>query len=160
MILAWRHGHSIGRYVLVDSTFPHPALDQGRRALKVWAVAEGLRRDHLGDEGPYRPPAQFALTTAVVEFGDVILRIWPTDGNGAPRAWTDGDSVWRDQLTELRRFVSAELMCCSRLEIMPGGGPIVRSQNAPSLLGINGFVGWKQGEREPRRQRFTMLRAA
>jgi len=161
MILAWRHGSSIGRYVLVDSTFPHPALDQGRRALKVWAAAEGLRRDLLGDEGPCRAPFQWnALTTAVAEFGDVILRIWPCDGNGTPRGWTGGDSVWREALTDMRRFISAELKCCSRLEFMPGGGPIIRSRNVPSLAGINGFVGWKRGEREPRRPRFTLLRAA
>ena len=152
MILAWRHGDSIGRYVLVDSTFPWPALHHGRAALKVWATAEGLRRQHLRDEGPCRAPFQWnGLTTAVVEYGDVLLRVWPVDGFGLPRQWTDGDGVWRQHLHDMRRFVSSELKCCSRLEIMPGG-EVIRSANAPSLAGINGFRGWKKGEREPIRR--------
>lgn len=89
------------------------------------------------------------LLTAVKEDGEFEMRVWPIDKRGMPRLWIDADSVWREPLQELRRYVSHNLLCLGRLLWMPGGGPIERVQTVPSLADRNGFWGWQRGEREP-----------
>lgn len=152
MILGWRTATidgrcSVGRLVLIDALFPWPALHYGRNALRDWAAAQTRARARLGDEGPSR--MTFGLTTAVKEDGEVQLRVWPVGKGQTPRAWLPSDAVWREPLKELRRFVSADLACGTRLEWMPGGSTIARAETVPSLRGQSGFWGWRRGEREP-----------
>lgn len=153
MILGWRYANSIGRYVKVDARFPHPALHHGRTALRQWAEIQGRMRE-TGTQGPVRwlmrKDEWDAVLSAVGEIGEhVDIRIWPVAREMQPRPWTDLDTVWRETLDEMRRYVGRELKCCTRLEWMPGGSGVVRFSTAPTLLGLNHFFGWRRGEREP-----------
>jgi len=148
VILGWRRGNSVGRYVLVDTMWPWPSLHFGRDALRTWAARQNRLRNRPGDTGgPYKMPT--GITTAVCEYGDVTLRIWPVGKLQEPRAWTDADAVWRDALAELRRFIGDDLKCCTRIEWMPGQSTVTRFKTVPELQGVPGFWGWRRGEREP-----------
>lgn len=147
MLLGWQEGHSIGRYVLVELFTPWPALHHAREAMRIYTERQNALRTARGTAGMRR--LKCGLQSAVKEDGDLELRAWPVGKGLLPRAWNERDAVWRDALQELRRFVGAELMCCSRLIWLPGGQAIERAQTVPSLRGINGFWGWKRGEREP-----------
>ena len=154
MILAWRYNidreagrANQGRYVLVDTLFPWPALHYGRENIRHWKAAQAALRGR-GIPGPI--DAGYGLTTAVCEDGDAVMRVWPIETPLLPRPWNDVlDQVWRDPLRELRRWIGHDLACGVRLEWMPGGGTIERVQTVPSLKNRRGYWGWRRGEREP-----------
>jgi hypothetical protein len=155
MILGWQAGHSVGRYVLLELFVPWPALHHAREALRVYTERETRARDAFGTEGMRR--MKYGLQSAVKEDGDCELRVWPIGKGGLPRAWEDRDGVWREALTDLKRFVGAELCCCTRLIWQPGGQPLERVRTVPSLADRQGFWGWKRGEREPTERRIRDL---
>ena len=129
---------------------PWPALHHSRLALRHYAAGMNALRDAEGPAalGPRRMP--WGLQHAVKEDGSCELRIWPTTLYGGGRAWDDRlDRVWRDELRRLRRLVGNDLMCLTELKWMPGGGPIELAEKPRSLIGIEGFWGWKRGAREP-----------
>jgi hypothetical protein len=145
MLLGWRTGNSVGRYVLIDALFPWPALHYGRNAMRDWA-----KDCSKFSPGPFR--MDLGLTTAVKETGQAELRVWPMGKGYMPRRWNDGDTIWREPLKEMRRFVGRELACETRLEFMPSDQEMVRAQTVASLRDRKGFWGWRRGEREPTAQ--------
>lgn len=157
MILGWRSGTSLGRWVLIDPVFPWPALGHGRAALKRWAKWHTRARGVNADEGPMLSPTRWGLTTAAAEADAYTeLRVWPVTKDGSPRPWVDRDSVWRESLAEMRRYVGQELPCGIKLLWMPSG-TVIRAERAPTLLGQQGFYTWKKGERAPTERRMREL---
>lgn len=139
--------------------WPWPSLHFGRNALRAWARIQNTLRDRPGDSGgPYKTP--MGITTAVCEFGDVVLRVWPVGKRQEPRRWEPRDAAWRDALSDMRRFVSDELKCCCRIEWMPGQSIVSRFENVPELKGLQGFWGWRKGEAEPTERIKKSLRRA
>jgi len=158
-MLGWRSGTSLGRFVLIDPIFPWPALGHGRAALKRWAKWQTKARAVNGDEGPMLSPrpGMAGLTTAAAEADAYTeLRVWPVTKDATPRAWGDMDGVWRETLTEMRRYVGHELPCGIKLLWMPSGR-VIRAERAPSLIGQHGFYTWKKGERAPTEKKMREL---
>lgn len=149
MMLGWRKGHSVGRYVILDPVFPWPALHHGREAMRVYAQRHNAERNRLGDEGPMRMP-WWGLSCAVKETGGIVINVWPAGKRGVPRHWTPQDTVWRSKLADLAHFMAADLKCEVRLAWMPGGQPFTKELTVPSLRSVPGFYGWRKGEREPK----------
>jgi hypothetical protein len=146
VILGWRYATHLGRYVVVDTLFPWPALHHGRENLRLWVKAQKALRAR-GTEGPEYVGS--GITTAVKEDGEAEMRVWPMAKGMMPRQWSPQDTVWREPLIELRRFVGRNLACTVRLNWMPGGDVIERVKTVPSLADRKGFWGWQRGEREP-----------
>lgn len=149
MMLGWRKGHSVGRYVIVDPVFPWPSLHHGREALRLYTQRQTAARNRLGDEGLMRMPA-WGLKCAVKECGDITINVWPAGKRGAQREWTAADAAWRPALGDLARFIAADLKCEVRLNWMPGGAPFTKELTVPSLRNVPGFYGWRKGEKEPK----------
>ena len=103
MILGWRSGTSLGRWVMVDPVFPWPGLGPGRAAVKHWSKWHTRQRAVDGSEGPMLSPTRHGLTTAAVEADAYAeLRIWPVTKEGLPRPWIDRpEGVWYREVVNL-----------------------------------------------------------
>lgn len=154
--LTWRHGNKIsgGHCVLVDLSFPWPALHHGRNCARRWAKALKRERETRLDFGPYA--VSWPMQAAVEEHdAPVLLHIWPVQSQAEPRQWHDDalDQGWRPVIADLAHRIAAEVKCEVRVVWMPGGAPFRKfPRRPPGLEHIRGFLGWKKGQHEPDRR--------